>query len=77
MDEQAKTLVGQFLVNAHQGFRGRFLQEGPCRGVERRSQEIVGGRIADVELDSLVQLGYIDQVGLLEQGVLFLGWFGG
>ena len=66
MDEQAVALPGQLLVDANQGFRRRPLQKRLGRRVKGRAQEIVGGRVANVELDRGIERSHIDEVRLAE-----------
>src|SRR5262245_50759245 len=49
-------------MDAHERFGGRSLQVRSGARVDRRAQEVVGGRVANVELDRGVELRELDQV---------------
>src|ERR1700691_2629312 len=49
------------------------LQEGARRGVNRRTQEVIRGGVADVQLDARIERGDVHQVGLAEAALL-RGW---
>ena len=70
MDQQAVALLLQLLVDADQRLRRGPLQVRLRGRVERRAQEVVVGRVADVELDRRVERGEVDQVGLAELALL-------
>src|ERR1700726_984043 len=39
------------------------MQEGTCLGIDRRAQKIIGGGIANIELDSAIELGEFEEIG--------------
>ena len=51
-------------MRAQQGFGGGALHEGARLRVDGRAEKIVGGGVANVELDGGVELGEFDEIGL-------------
>ena len=70
MDQQAIALIGQLLVHADQSLGGGTLQKGFGRLVERRAQEVVGRRVADVELDRIIKLHQLHKIRFGERAAL-------
>src|SRR5580658_1340837 len=63
MDDQPVSLSLEFAMGAKQGFRRRPLKKGPRLRIYGRTQEIIGGGIADVELDGWVEFHQFDKIG--------------
>ena len=55
---------------AQQRLGGGALQEGARLGVDGAAREVVRRGVADVELDGLVELHQLDQVGRAERALL-------
>jgi hypothetical protein len=59
-------------MDAHERFGGGSLQVRGRARVYRRAQEVVGGRVADVELDGGIELGELEQIRAAKPARL--GW---
>src|SRR5207302_1593093 len=59
-----------------EGFRRGALEKGAGLGIDGRTEKIGGGRIANVEMNSRIEFGQLNQVGLAEWA-LFFGRRGG
>src|SRR5262245_57578863 len=70
-NEQPVTSVAQLAIGALQGFGGGALQKGAGFFVYRAAQEIVRRGVTNVELDRLVELRELDQLGFAEIALLF------
>src|SRR5262249_26241283 len=64
VDQETEAILRQRSVSTQQRKGRRALQEGAGRRVTRHSQEVVGGRVTNVEPDGRVKLDQLDQVGL-------------
>jgi hypothetical protein len=60
--QRAAALPGERAVGAHQRLGGRPLHERPRLGVHRGAEEVVRGRVADLEPDRRVERGQLDQL---------------
>src|SRR5437868_15526766 len=73
VDQQAVAALLEPLMSAQESLGGGTLEKGPGRGVQRRAEEIIGGGVADIELDGGVKLRQVDQIGLEEERAFLLG----
>ncbi len=55
MNQQSIAKLPQTVMSAHQGFGGGPLHEGSGLLVHGAAQEIIGGGVADIELNSRIQ----------------------
>jgi hypothetical protein len=69
-NQQAVALLQQLAMRAQHRLRRGTLQESARRRVDRRAQEVVRGRVADVQLDARIERGKVHQVGLPEAALL-------
>src|SRR5579884_2239407 len=63
VDKQAESAGFELLRRTSQCFRGRFLQEGFGLLVNRRTEKVVRGGVADIEPDFRIERGEIDKLG--------------
>src|SRR6185436_20799295 len=62
VDQQAIAPTRERVVDAHQRFGSGALQVCGRARVDRRAQEVVGSRVANVELDRRIELRELDQI---------------
>ena len=63
VDDEAVAQSVEFAVGAEQGFGGGTLEEGSGLRVDGRAEEVVGGGVANVELQVGVDAGEFDEIG--------------
>jgi hypothetical protein len=64
VNQQAIALARERAVDAHERFGGGSLQVCGGARVDGRAEEVVRGRVANVELDRRIELRELDQIDI-------------
>jgi hypothetical protein len=73
VDQYAVSVPREFSVRSHQRFGCGPLEKSARLRVQGRGQEVVCGRVADIQLDPRLKRGKLHQIRRQEIAV-FLGW---
>src|SRR5579863_1577566 len=67
VNDQAVSLLLEFVIGEHERLRGRPLKKSPRLRVKRRTQKIVGARVPDIQFYGWIELHKFNQVRMPER----------